>query len=731
MRVERKGELLHAYINNKLIQSHPYNKTDVTDFRDIGFKNSANLHTKIDYIKIYKEIKLTTPNFVELKNIYPKFEKADYNKSILYNGGILYAGCAEGNCESGTGTYIRITDDSDGFSDEFKVRYLIYKGVFDRQSEKFVGQYFIKSIWVKKKGKQIVNSTDKNSLVKLEAENLFHNGEFLMYTADYSRPEVLRMIPQGNFIADETAKRKYKFKSCSGIQYDSEALYAELEYENGDTYKGLVDNDYKPIIGRLSYTNGEVYEGSFVNDTYEGVGRLTKQGNIIEGLYSVGNCVKQQKVFIPNVDLLKKAAQNFGASQSLTFELNPLLVQYETSIKLVGKLYNTNGEHVDVIADGPGIFYGRFGDYGKIYIGEFKNNVPNGYGLALYKRSGDDHYSENWNYYSGNFINGVLSEGRFKHKVDNIYGDYSNYETNIKGVMIHPDLNGAMQLFSSGKMNEGFKWIEDNQTKSAEAAYMLGLFYKKGVYYDVNIQKAYQLFEQASKLGSLLGNLEIGKAYYNGSNGYKNDIDQAKIYFATAAKTSPLNKKTENDLKNEVSYYYFITKYPNVPVSDFQNFTVLDEHTPAFKEMLAVAERMRLKREELARNKRIEYEKNNSKLNSIRGQYLYNFRTLGIYRVVPDRPLYEPNLVALTAYHNERSKWQEVLEDIDYLTNPSNYRVIEKFGKCNVCFGRGYITNTTTGTVADYEYTLGVKIVRNVTTTNSCGSCGGCGLLPR
>lgn len=732
MKVERKGAILIAYINDKMIYSLLYNKVDIADFRDIGFKNSAQLHTQLDYIKVYKEINLTPSNFTELNNVYPEFKKIEYNNSILYNGDVLFAGCADGDCENGKGTYIRvIVDESDRWQDEFKVRYQIYKGAFDSLNKKFIGKYFKKTCWVKGKGEKIVPTAKNNSVANLGIEELFHDGEFWMYTKDYNRPEVYTMIPQGNFTSDEVAKYKYKFKKCSGVQYDSEALYAEIEYENGNVYKGLVDNDYKPIIGKLNYSNGEIYEGSFVNDTYEGVGRLTKQGKVIEGLYSAGNCVKEQKAFIPSVELLKKAAQNFGASQAIEIVLNPLLVQKETEIKLTGKLYNTNGECVDTIRNGAGIFYGRFGDYGKIYVGEFKNNVPNGYGLALYKRAKSGVYPENWNYYSGNFTNGVLSDGRFKHKVESIYGGYFDYETNIKDIEIHPDLNQAMQLFSLGKIKEGLKWIEDSQDKNAEAAYTLGMFYKVGVYYDVNIDKAFQLFEQAAKQGSILANLEIGKAYYAGAAPYQKDIEKAKIYFNVAAKTPPTNKKSESDLKNHVSYYYFITKYPKVPIDDLQKFSVLDENTQAFKDMLVLAEKMRLQQEEMAKQKAAEYEGNLDKFNSIKSQILYSTITSGIYFVLPDRPMYAGNMVALTAYHYEGSKHYTVHEHIDNLKNSTKYKVIEKYGKCNACYGRGYNTSVTTGTVADYEFTLGVKIVREVRNTQLCNQCGGCGLVPR
>lgn len=754
LKIERRDKELIAFVNGQETQKIPYPSSYIAGFRDIGFKNSAELHTKIDYLKIYKEIVLTPPNFAPLQSIYPEFKKTDYDKEKLYDKEILYAGCAEGDCINGTGTYIKVSTEDKGRDDEFNLKYLIYKGRFDNNSKKFTGDFFVKRIKVRKKGKaRIVPATNNNLVTGLGPAELHIDGEFRLYTADYARPEVLRVIPEGSFNADEIAKEKYKFKKCSGIKLDRETLFTELEYANGNTFAGLVDNDYMPLIGKYSYFNGDVYEGSFINDTYEGPGRLTREGKTTEGVFNAGQCIKQQKVFIPSVDLLRKAAKDFGANQSMMLQLNPLQVQYEQQILLKGKLYNSNGDLTDTIKNGPGLFYGRFGDYCKIYIGEIKNNVPDGYGLALYKRAAKNDYKNNYkeslNYYSGVFVNGVMKEGRFKHKVLNEYGSEWDYEMDIQKIEVHPALADAMKLFSAGKSKEGVKWLQDNQDKNAEAAYMLGLFYKAGTWYYEDTKKAYQLFEKAAKAGSMMANLEMGKAYYRGSNGFTINNVLALEYFNAASKITPLNKKMEHCLKNEISYYYFTLKYAyyytGYNITLFNKFSVLDENSPAFKEMLAAID---------ARNaaansytpKKPEGAVAVWELSQFVGSYWFyveQFKSPMVIKITgyeePQKGVFQFTAKAVM----ENSCTNSPCTKFDIKFSAENLLRTPDFGKkfkivtfnyttetCGTCRGSGYTVSGVSHT-SDYTFTLGAKITYTATSTKSCLACNGSGWAAR
>lgn len=123
----------------------------------------------------------------------------------------------------------------------------------------------------------------------------------------------------------------------------------------------------------------------------------------------------------------------------------------------------------------------------------------------------------------------------------------------------------------------------------------------------------------------------------------------------------------------------------------------------------------------------------NRRLYKVQGynNYVYNTKTKGMYLVVPDKPLYEGNLVRLDALNDDPKLNMEVYEKLENLENIELYKSSTlKPKSCSHCNGKGYISNSYSRTVADYEYTTGKKLVETTTKTNSCGNCGGCGLVP-
>jgi hypothetical protein len=118
------------------------------------------------------------------------------------------------------------------------------------------------------------------------------------------------------------------------------------------------------------------------------------------------------------------------------------------------------------------------------------------------------------------------------------------------------------------------------------------------------------------------------------------------------------------------------------------------------------------------------------RLSNIQGNAYYNTNTKGIYYVVPDKPLYQGDLVRMDALNDDSKLKMEVYEKIENLENSSLYKKITSKSSCTHCNGKGFISNSYKRTVADYEYTTGKKLVETTTNTNSCGNCGGCGLVP-
>lgn len=121
------------------------------------------------------------------------------------------------------------------------------------------------------------------------------------------------------------------------------------------------------------------------------------------------------------------------------------------------------------------------------------------------------------------------------------------------------------------------------------------------------------------------------------------------------------------------------------------------------------------------------------RLQAIQGyrNYAYNIQSKGIYFIVPDKPLYQGDLVQMNALNDNPKYNIEVYEKLEKLENTSLYTIFTLKPKtCSHCNGKGSISSSYTRTVADYEYTTGKKLVETNTHTNSCGNCGGCGLTP-
>ncbi len=120
------------------------------------------------------------------------------------------------------------------------------------------------------------------------------------------------------------------------------------------------------------------------------------------------------------------------------------------------------------------------------------------------------------------------------------------------------------------------------------------------------------------------------------------------------------------------------------------------------------------------------------RLSKVQGyrNYVYNTKTKGVYMVVPDKPLYEGNLVRLDALNDDPKFNMEVYEKLENLENPELYKASSKPKSCSHCNGKGAISNSYKRTAADYEYTTGKKLIETTTNTYSCGNCGGCGLVP-
>jgi hypothetical protein len=125
-------------------------------------------------------------------------------------------------------------------------------------------------------------------------------------------------------------------------------LKPQINYENGDYYKGDIINGKANGKGILYYKEGKIkYEGNFINDKMEGYGKFYYKN----GRYYIG-----------------QFKQNLLNGNGKLYDING-------NIKYKGNFINNKFE-------GDGIYYSEGCDY---YIGPHKNGLRNGKGTLYYE----------------------------------------------------------------------------------------------------------------------------------------------------------------------------------------------------------------------------------------------------------------------------------------------------------------------------------------------------------
>ena len=182
--------------------------------------------------------------------------------------------------------------------------------------------------------------------------------------------------------ADGTSAEIVSGKEADDID-DLPTWYMELNYSNGDTYKGEVVYFLRHGKGTMEYSGGDVYEGDFVFNDMDGKGTYTYlSGDKYEGEFAKG---KKNG----------KGVYHWAALEDGTFD------QYE-------------GEYVDDMRCGQGTYVWADGTR---YIGEFASDAKDGKG-SLYFPDGA--------YYQGDFVNDTRTgKGIYKWTNGDTYeGDF-------------------------------------------------------------------------------------------------------------------------------------------------------------------------------------------------------------------------------------------------------------------------------------------------------------------
>ena len=202
-------------------------------------------------------------------------------------------------------------------------------------------------------------------------------------------------------------------------------------YIDSSKYEGEFENGVREGVGKMTYQNGDTYEGEFKNDVREGDGKMTHpNGDIDEGDFK--NNKNNGKLIIYTKE--KKIFEGkINENQELTGNLNLL---YESGEEYIGPINNN-------LREGHGTY--KYKDE-RIYEGEFKNDMFNGFGKLTSTEIDNGKYNEIYEgEFENNMFNGfgkLIRTGKYNgHSfVENYEGRWSNnnfiseYHAKINGL---------------------------------------------------------------------------------------------------------------------------------------------------------------------------------------------------------------------------------------------------------------------------------------------------------
>ncbi len=732
LRVERKKDDLLLFINGVQVHKTRYEPFHRSN-KAVTFQGCGRIELEVDYLRIYQEPAAPGNPFSGVKGLYPKFTSLPKDAKT-YGDGYLYAGSVEGSDRDGEGTYVTIQKAGNTHSPH--LQYWFFKGRFSENGRKFSGKRYSKSIPLTleknelrfKDGAVDVSDLDKG------AYNGF-TGEFIVLPTTSGYKDLSAFVLQGKGERDLWAMEKFKWMGCSGYYHQYSATYLSIDYDGTKKFTGLV-LDYQPVLGVMDYGNGDKYEGAWLGEKYFGPGRLTKNGQVLEGIWNGGDQpASVEKVFIPDAALLLKAAANRAHNLPVDLKLNPFYFAGNWDNQFAGRIYNVQGETVGAGFSGTGFMYG---DSKHLYFGGFKDGRPDGTGFYRVNRGVDGAYKEGINVYAGKFENGYFLSGHSRHKskTDRGLADRDSATRIFPGIA---ELLPGARLIAAGKFKEGEQlWLAISGGGTSEVGYWLGKLYQDGIAVTKDITKALGHYAASAEKNFMPSLIALGLIYGNGSDGIAADPIKAMGFLKRGA-AMPVSSEVSQESVDYCVRNYLVLKYPFLRFDQAEKFSLADESNPTSElAKLIAAEQAKLQAEQQKKadqqrafakaqeEKRIA----NNKLGGIKGTYRQNLKTKWIYYVSPNRPLYNGNLVETSIQYQDTKQTDYFYERLEALLDGSLYKEVGA-KRCDTCQGKGFTSRSYNRTVADYEYTLGKKIVQTTTHRDACGVCGGCGLVPR
>ena len=259
--------------------------------------------------------------------------------------------------------------------------------------------------------------------------------------------------------------------------------YGEIQYENGEIYKGELINNKREGVGKFYMKNGDYYIGRWINDKAQGFGRQ----------YYPNKKLK----YIGNFD--NNEYNDYGVyfwengERYEGFFRNSMATGIGKYYYINGDLYE--GDFVDNIKQGQGKYICSNGNY---FIGQWRNDMQNGYG---------EYYENDKVVYKGNLVDGMK----------NGYGKY--YEDGAlkyKGNFYDDKYDGEGKLYDSSSLYFG-EWKSGQKNGNGKQ------FFNKGNFIN---EKEYRIF---SFVPFFMGNNNLNNEFYGFKYCYDGNFVDDKI----------------------------------------------------------------------------------------------------------------------------------------------------------------------------------------------------------
>lgn len=289
----------------------------------------------------------------------------------------------------------------------------IYVGYHSDLIRSCKGTYYYKNgnietgFWVNgelSEGKYILadGTTYKGRFYK-ENDNLIFSGTNFNYDGSYYIGRIVN----------------FKYDGIGTLYYHKKKIEYEGEWKNG----------LKHGKGKFYWRNGDMYEGGWENGLKHGKGTLTSVGLIYTGTW-VNDC--REGKFTTKLPFRNEKVTQIYENDKLIEEV----IKTKLDSNLIKETINLKD--------------------GSLYIGEVKNNKPNGIGI-LYPNK--DNYKI---YYSGTFRNGKLNGNGICELENYRYeGQFKNGKITGLGIMKHKEHNGQTIGYFKNGFPHGFSRLSN------------------------------------------------------------------------------------------------------------------------------------------------------------------------------------------------------------------------------------------------------------------------------